>query len=615
MNKYLLKFTYYHSDIDKQLLPWKSFNIDKSNIDKSKKLHKNKNTTILFEPTESSSDNENYSPQKYEEKYSSSDDENYATTKCEETGSTNDIATYFEENMSVNPRTNPRTNPRLNNDYKIGLAIKNSDNNIQFVCPFSIYIPYASINLFNYENYDIKLKLKTYCYFTRLATFEFNDIESINKDFYNKIINSAININEMVCDLYDLESKYIYINILENMNILTKNNKIIFKNLVNNKIYPFIWIETEFDTDFIQYTYPNLTFNEPDDNLESNLESNLEHNSVYDRLIEGCPVYLLSEKCNFNMSQNNDTLIGIVYSYNKNITIIPIITIIKMLSMDSKIKNIFFDFEINKKYNNSDVKTSTDNKILNDDKFTETCNESDDSEYIINTHKKKKTLKNKHNSRPNQRKPTLKTLCPIILTQTYSQNNLKIGDHIYSVDNNIITENGYIYFSELMINIPLNTYLWYSSLQKHIFNIYRGGKKYIFDIATELINDNISMNIYESTKYCIKDNIVICYPNLLMVAWLNFNEIRFCNSIYIQYMLNPYLKSENNYLFVKLINKHKHPQKIQKIFKPYKDRMYNVKKYLEIFTILNVNINKKKSIDKLVICDINENRLSIDWFN
>jgi hypothetical protein len=216
-------------------------------------------------------------------------------------------------------------------------------------------------------------------------------------------------------------------------------------------------------------------------------------------------------------------------------------------------------------------------------------------------------------------------MCPIIINQIYSKSkgsdDFEIGDRIYSINNNIIIGDGYIYFEDIGINIPLNTYLWYSLENKFNINIFRRNKQISLKIDTELLDDKIPMNITKDTKYLIKDNIVFCIPNLMMIEWLTQNDIKLCNTLYLQYMNNPYFKPKHNYLLVGLINIKGHPSTIQDIFKPYEERIYNTREYLELFTILNINVSKStnidkhKSIDKLIICDSNETEILLSWIN
>ena len=96
-----------------------------------------------------------------------------------------------------------------NEIYQIGLAITN--NNIMFISPFFIHVPYSNIELLYCNNINIKLKLKTYCFFSRLALFEFDQINSIDKKIYNHIFENALNISSMTCQLSDIKTQYIYI--------------------------------------------------------------------------------------------------------------------------------------------------------------------------------------------------------------------------------------------------------------------------------------------------------------------------------------------------------------------------------------------------------------------
>jgi hypothetical protein len=118
------------------------------------------------------------------------------------------------------------------------------------------------------------------------------------------------------------------------------------------------------------------------------------------------------------------------------------------------------------------------------------------------------------------------------------------------------------------------------------------------------------------TNHIIKDNIIFCELNLLLIEWLIQNGIVLKNITYLRYTENPYFKSKNNCLFVGLINIEDHPKLIKDIFNQYADRIYNVKKYMEIFTVLGMNMENVKinDINKLVICDSSENEILLNWF-
>jgi hypothetical protein len=117
--------------------------------------------------------------------------------------------------------------------------------------------------------------------------FEFNLVDTINKEIYSQILENALDIKSISYNLADIESKKIYINPIDDLNILTKNNKVIFKNIINENIYPFIWIESEIDSEFVSNSYPELSLDKSDNDSESD--------SIYNKLLSGTPIYSHSE--------------------------------------------------------------------------------------------------------------------------------------------------------------------------------------------------------------------------------------------------------------------------------------------------------------------------------
>jgi hypothetical protein len=178
-----------------------------------------------------------------------------------------------------------------------------------------------------------------------------------------------------------------------------------------------------------------------------------------------------------------------------------------------------------------------------------------------------------------------------------------------------------VYFSDIKISVPINTYIWY--ILEDIVNlcVVRNNKLKQLYLISDNVETKISMSIDTKTKYMVKDNIVFCVPNLMMIEWLTHNDIILTNSLYLQFCNNPYFKPKHSYLFVGLLNISNHPTVIQDILKPYESRIYNPRMFMELFTVLNINLSKStnidihKSIDKLIICDSNENELSLNWVN
>jgi hypothetical protein len=579
MNKYVLKFTFDKNQINKQLIPWQRY-FDREIIDNQ-----------LNSPLSNS--NREFAFNSEINAYHSIEDE----------------------------------------EYQIGLAIKKSDNQILFVSPFFVHIPYSEIGLLNCGDVEIKLKLKTYCFFTKLALFEFDSVETINKKIYSQILENAFDIESLSVDLSNIDSKKIYINPIDDINILTTNNQIVFKNMINDNIYPFIWIESEIDREFITNSGLSDFSNDisddsdnhkTDDHKTDDPEIN-DPESIYNKLLSGTPIYSHSDDSE-NINNNNDIFMGIIYNCDDKINIIPCISIIKLIIKGDKLENVFIEYDINPNYVNMTDPIITD-PIITDLNMTD-LNISD-----LNHTKSKSTEPLKINTRSKlkkQKNKSIEKICPIIIKQIYSNpksglkkelTDFEIGDHIHSLNNIPIVNDGYIFFADIDISIPLNTYIWYSLDNKLVFDVYRRKQNIKIKIDHESLNDKISIDISKNTRYLIKDNVVFCVLNLMMIEWLSQNDIRLCNTIYLQYMNNPYFKPKHNYLLVGLINIKEHPLPIQDIFKPYEERIYSVRKYLELFTILNINvskttnIDKHKSIDRLIICDSSEKELSLSWIS
>jgi hypothetical protein len=173
--------------------------------------------------------------------------------------------------------------------YQIGTVIKYDDNTVKIITPFFIQIPYSKCTILNT---DITLNLISYCYYTRIAIY------TVNHDFKEYINFNSINTNLSL----DFNT---YIKQIDKTNIEIINTNIIFENIMNENIYPFVWLN----------------------GIITNID-------LLDTIIPGLPIY------------SNDIFIGIVYNLNDNIiNIIPNINII--LNLNNKpLSNIFFDYDL-----------------------------------------------------------------------------------------------------------------------------------------------------------------------------------------------------------------------------------------------------------------------------
>jgi len=415
---------------------------------------------------------------------------------------------------------------------QIGIPI-HKDNNIYFISPFSVLVPYSKIELLNIGDTNIELKCTKFCYFTRLALFEFDSISEIDTDIIQEIKDAGYSL-ENPC-LNKISTNELYVDTIDNDNIVLDNSNVVFKNMVNDKIYPFIWIESD---------VPDL---------------------ILDKLIPGSPVY---------MKKNNE-YIGIVYNVDEKINIIPKITIIKLLN-DNNLRNLYFKYDICEK-EKLNRRSKRKNKVL---KIIET-----DDNY------------------------------------TKKGDKLEINDYIQSVNDIVVENNGLLYFSDVNILVPINTYIWYLVGDKIKLCVTRNDKQKELYLTPKSINKKISINVQMETKYIIKDNIIFCIPNLMMTEWLTHNDIIYVNKQYLQYYDDPYMTIKNSYLFVSLIDIDNHPEEIREILKPYLSRMNNPRLFMELFTIKSINssntinINSHESINKLILSDSNDRELFLNWLN
>jgi hypothetical protein len=143
----------------------------------------------------------------------------------------------------------------------------------------------------------------------------------------------------------------------------------------------------------------------------------------------------------------------------------------------------------------------------------------------------------------------------------------------------------------------------------------------IISINSSNLADQINFKITPYTNFNIKDNIIFTKPNLLMIEWLTYNNIIIKNSLFLQYMINPFYKTKQDNLMVGLININQHPTMIQDLVKPYIDNIYNIDRYIELFTVLSINnsnstnIDNYKIINKLTICDSGEKEINLNWLS
>lgn len=217
-----------------------------------------------------------------------------------------DIYNNIKQKINDNPKTTY---------YQVGLAIKNDNNNVNIITPFNIYTLYSSCKIINYGDKEIELTLDNYCYYTRLASYTIKqDNDDLSKD--DNIVIKLKDYNFKINNLNKVRIKTL------NKDIILQNMDVVFKNVVNENIFPFVWLESDIPNKYID--------------------------NINETLISGLYVY-----------KSNDILVGIVYNVKKKITIIPMITIIKFM-INSKLSNIFFDYHINQDYINNNLEKEFD---------------------------------------------------------------------------------------------------------------------------------------------------------------------------------------------------------------------------------------------------------------
>lgn len=379
-------------------------------------------------------------------------------------------------------------------DYQVGTIIKHQKL-IKIITPFFVYIPYAKCSILNTDH---TLSLVSYCIYTRIAIYT-----TCNKNVKKYINSNQLNIflDNITCCIY-IE--------LANKSFVDLALHISFENILNNNIYPFIWLKTKISE------------------------------TLKDDIIPGMHVHI------------RDKLIGIIYNcIDDQLYIIPNITLLLNLNTN-RLSNVFFTM---------------------------------DNEQII--------------------KNTYTSL-------------LKPDDKIISINNKKLNTKSMIYFEKIKLYIPSNTYLWYYSMYNNLikFNIIRDSKQLITNIKLYQLDKKISFGIESTTSFKIINNIIFAKSNLLMIEWLTHNDIIYRNEMYLNYMINPYYRYKNNYLFIGIIDIDQHPEQIKQKLNPY---YKDITKYMDSMTIISINnkkkfnMNKLDSIINLVLSDPFNNVLVLDW--
>ena len=204
-----------------------------------------------------------------------------------------------------------------------------------------------------------------------------------------------------------------------------------------------------------------------------------------------------------------------------------------------------------------------------------------------------------------------------IITNTYTQ-QLKPNDKIISINNNQLNTESMIYSDEMKLYIPLNTYFWYYSIHSSQIKltIIRNHKQLTLNIKPEQLDKKVSFNTESTTNYKLINNIILAKGNLLMIDWLVYNEIVFCNEMYKNFKINPFNRYRNNYLFMGIIEIEKHPEHIIKTLQSYNK---NIQKYMDSMDIIQINnkkifnLNKLDTIMHLVLIDPANKELILDW--
>lgn len=205
--------------------------------------------------------------------------------------------------------------PTVNDEesYQICISI-NYQNKKYIVTPFSIFIPYSKCYLI-IEDKEIELKIDHYNSIFRLIYFDCNIHCNQNDIIFSDIDNDNLKLNKL--------NKSV-IKCINDDIINTTKHKIVFKNMVNDNLFPIIWIEA---------TIKNVKEKE--------------------KILPGTQ-YVVANKIK-----------GIVYNICDDIiTIIPIINIITTIN-ELKYLNLTY-----KTYNNYIVVKKKNNKIYKNDIIT-----------------------------------------------------------------------------------------------------------------------------------------------------------------------------------------------------------------------------------------------------
>jgi hypothetical protein len=549
-NAYIMQFTYEKQFIDDCLIPW-------NNV---LKLEKNDNANNI------NNANNTYNHSK-SNIMNQSNDLNILDTGW--------ITNKFSINLDKSTE--------MIEKYQVGISIKCPINCIQFITPFFIHIPYSNCRIFN-DGHSFKLKLNTFCYYTRLASYILEYEEDWTLEYWNSVIklfsetsDTSNIINAINYDLSEnkINLSNIILKSIDDDEITLPSVSVKFKNTMNQNMYPFIWLECNLI---------GTPFYKTNDAL-CNLDESNENDYLNEKFISGTPIIIknMCQSVAGSQEKSNNELLGIIYNCENGIlNIIPSVTIINIVN-GHVYKNIFIETEKSSNFNN----------------FQNTNSEIIGPLIVKQVFAEKDVVQNKN-----------------ILT-TISQ--MDIGDYIMSINDNDLNEDGCVYFDVANIHVPLNTYIYYSHISKHSFSVIRNNQLLTLLISSQNIINQINFKIDIYTTFCIKDNIIFSLPNLLMVEWLTYNDIIIKNNLYLQYMLTPFHKSKCLFLLIGLINIDQHPKSVRDIIKPYIDNIYQVTKYNEFFTVLSINglgmqkFNNYKTINKITFCDSNDKELNFNW--
>ena len=526
------------------------------------------------------------------------------------------------------------------------IIITNGKKELKIVTPFNIFVLYSTISIIgsvipNCNMDEIPLKISNYCYWTRLVTYTI-DHESIDKQYKQTIktlTNSAMKIKSEDLKLLSMIQSNNYDYYMKTMNdqIIPLTNYLIeFSNIMNENLYPFIWLKMTFD--HVQHQF----------NLSS-------------ELVQGCPIYKIDK---FD-KKSNDTLIGIVLNITNNqLWIIPIVSINHVLTssnINDKLTNIFINFEL---YNNSknimlnddvlestidDIQQTIDNsqqtiddiqqtidfvdsievaetvKIVKINDIQQTINFVDSIEVVktaetINTIETAEIVKIINTAKIVETTNIVEKLFKSNelylnhpkITDVYSdKKNIKVNDRLIKIDDLNIDINGCVFVDSLDILIPINTYAWYFPKSKHKINILRNNELIVVEVKSESLKIKIKPYINTVTNHVIKDDVIFCDLNLLMIEYLTSQKITIKSLEYSNYMLNPLDKTISSWMVVDLINKTLHSSLIQQMFEHYnKFELFNI---IKINNSKTTNVNVHKHFNKLILADSDNNYFELNF--